>query len=151
MVDDAETIEVQKLPPNWVHLRPDEALKFEAELRREMCAEHVLYGTKAAAVARRSGFDDFLFQVPDRFYAEVHLTWRPEKNPDYPWTTFCFDGRLVRMAADTARAGIMTPPPLRLQIALVSKVFEREGGAESQLVQGIREGVHLVIELAARE
>ena len=82
----SENAGMLKLPRNWVYLEQDEAIKFEAELRRELCPQHVLYGLDATAIARRARFDDFLFQIPDKLYAQVHLTWRSETDPHFPRT-----------------------------------------------------------------
>ena len=59
-----------------------------AELEREMPSGHVLYGRKAVCIARRYDCDDVLFRLPDgpAPYAVVHLTYRRENNPEWPWT-----------------------------------------------------------------
>jgi len=76
------------LPPNWVELKPAEALMLETELRREIPPTHQLYGRELLAVARRGGRDDVLF-VPREEGGDVfcvHLTWAIEKDPAWPWT-----------------------------------------------------------------
>lgn len=74
------------LPPEWIELTAAEARPLESELQRELAPEHQLYGRELRAVARRDS-DDVLFAAPDRegpvFW--VHLTWRVEQLPDWPW------------------------------------------------------------------
>lgn len=64
----------------------------EVELRNECSAGHPLFGQKAISVARRFDSDDVLFLLLDHPapLAVVHLSWtgRPERNPDWPHTTF---------------------------------------------------------------
>jgi hypothetical protein len=60
----------------------------EAELSRELPADHVLAGKAVQAVAARADRDDVLFSLPDGGYAVVHLTWsgRREASPEWPST-----------------------------------------------------------------
>ncbi len=60
-----------------------------AELHRELCPAHCLYRRKVVALGRRRGRDDVLFRLIDhqQAFAIVHLTWRQESDPDFPWTT----------------------------------------------------------------
>ncbi|OMQ44731.1 hypothetical protein BKP54_09955 [Ensifer sp. 1H6] len=74
------------LPADWHFLSRESATQIENELRRELCEAHVLHGVQVQALARKQGRDDFLFRVPDRTYAQVHLTWRYEPSPDWPST-----------------------------------------------------------------
>lgn len=60
--------------------------QFDEELRREVCSEHVLYGVDARVIARRQDLDDFLFELSDSRYANVHLTWSKELDPTWPST-----------------------------------------------------------------
>jgi len=63
-------------------------VRFEAELAREVSSQHQLFGVSVECTARRKDRDDFLFSlVGCASLAVVHLTWRPEKLPDFPWTT----------------------------------------------------------------
>ena len=67
-----------------------------AELVREVCSEHCLFGVNAIALATNSApdrYDDVLFGVdlPDHRYAMVHLTWKPETLSDFPSTTLYRD------------------------------------------------------------
>ena len=74
----------------WQAINPDQAQEFEDEVRREVCAEHAMFGRSAAVVGRRKDRDDFLFYLgnkPPRF-AVVHLTFQKEKMPEWPKTTF---------------------------------------------------------------
>lgn len=66
------------------HLCDD--VRFETELARELCDGHVLYGVHAKIVARRQDLDDFLFELPDGRFANVHLTWAHESHPTWPST-----------------------------------------------------------------
>jgi len=59
---------------------------FEEELRREVCEKHVLFGIDAKIIARRQDLDDFLFELPNGRFANVHLTWSKESNPTWPGT-----------------------------------------------------------------
>ena len=73
------------LPDGWVGL----AGSAEAELAREVCSGHELHGAACHAVGF-NGDDpsEFLF-VTDRPVAPlafVHLTWRPECDPGWPFT-----------------------------------------------------------------
>ena len=63
-----------------------ERASLEAELKRELCPAHVLYDHAATALGRRWRRDDVLFRLSDGRVAQVHLTWRPETNPDWPAT-----------------------------------------------------------------
>lgn len=62
----------------------------EVELTKEVCLGHPLYGREAVSVGRRGDRDDVLFLLPDNppALAVVHLTWRPEKHPEWPRATF---------------------------------------------------------------
>lgn len=59
-----------------------------SELRRELPAEHVLFGRTVQTVGRRQDCDDVLFYlggfVPQ--FAVVHLTYSRETRPDWPHT-----------------------------------------------------------------
>lgn len=77
------------LPDRWDVLTEAETLKFTAELNREMCETHMLYGSAVKAIARFEKRDDFLFcdsDVESACYV-VHLSWTEETKPDFPWTT----------------------------------------------------------------
>ncbi|MBN9027024.1 MAG: hypothetical protein J0H20_15830 [Rhizobiales bacterium] len=56
------------------------------ELQRELCSAHLLYGQEAVALARRWRRDDVLFGLTDGRFAQVHLTWRQQSNPEWPAT-----------------------------------------------------------------
>lgn len=75
------------LPPDWFSIVDDDVGRFEKELAREVCPEHILSGVTAKCIARRYDRDDFLFRVglEDHEYAVVHLTWSKETSPDCPW------------------------------------------------------------------
>ena len=61
---------------------------WEAQLKREVGPQHVLFGADAALIARRFDCDDALFQLSDGRIADVHLTWSrgPEPDPSWPNT-----------------------------------------------------------------
>lgn len=63
-----------------------ERKSLEAELARELCPEHLLYGLEASALARRWRRDDILFRLGDGRFAQVHLTHRLETDPQWPST-----------------------------------------------------------------
>jgi|GEM_PF-949502 hypothetical protein len=77
------------LPDRWAALSPEESMKFTNELHREVCGAHILHATPMKAVARLNGRDDFLFCGADVIAPcyVVHLTWREERSPDFPWVT----------------------------------------------------------------
>lgn len=79
----------------WQPVAPTDAAPLEAELRRELSANHPLFGLPLTAIGRRSDADDVLFvirQEPLRL-AVVRLTWRgsAEADPQWPATEF-FEG-----------------------------------------------------------
>lgn len=62
---------------------------FEAELQHEVCPSHPLYRVNCRAVARSCEHPDefiFLTDRPDMPLAFVHLTWRVEEDPEFPYT-----------------------------------------------------------------
>lgn len=65
---------------------PCDDTRFEKELARELCEKHVLYGVPAKIIARRQALDDYLFELSDGRFANVHLTWSHESNPTWPRT-----------------------------------------------------------------
>jgi hypothetical protein len=76
------------LPDGWLG-RVGRVSSAEAELKREICPGHVLYGRTCRAVAYnpRHG-DEFLFVTDDQHnpIAFVHLTWQTERDPKWPYT-----------------------------------------------------------------
>jgi hypothetical protein len=60
--------------------------RLKDELRREVCQKHVLHGIDAKIIARRQDCDQFLFELDDGRFAEVHLTWSKETDPAWPDT-----------------------------------------------------------------
>lgn len=73
------------LPEGWFPIDDiKDQMGFAAELEREMCAGHKLYGLKSRAIARCSARDDFIFEVEGRGWAFVHLTWSKETQPEWP-------------------------------------------------------------------
>lgn len=73
-------------PSQWTILDSNQAAEAEAELHREMSKEHILYGANTKAIAKRTGRSDYLFQIPDNVFAQIHLTWSVENAPEWPST-----------------------------------------------------------------
>lgn len=82
------------LPGVWWDLRdlPEEVAGSEvsaealvAELRREIAAGHRLNGVAVEAIAVRKHLKDTIFWLPtERQWANVHLTWSVETQPQWP-------------------------------------------------------------------
>ena len=74
------------LTPWHQHTNPAAA---EAELARELSGSHVLANVPVTALACRQDQDDVLFQLNDGSgrVAVLHLTYRKESAPDWPFTT----------------------------------------------------------------
>ena len=73
----------------WHPILPIRAPHSEAELHRELCPKHVLFGRPVSAIGYRQDCDDVLFylgEIAPRF-AVVHLTFQPETNPKWPETS----------------------------------------------------------------
>ncbi|MCA9610303.1 MAG: hypothetical protein KC619_32130 [Myxococcales bacterium] len=70
----------------WELLPKERRPALERELRRELCAEHVLFGRDCVAVASRGDRDDVLFLVDGAQLVVVHLTWNEETDPGWPST-----------------------------------------------------------------
>ena len=74
----------------WNIISPDHAPLVEAELKREMCAGHVLFGRSVTAIGYRDdgGDGDILFYLGDKLprFAVVHLTYRRETLTAWPHT-----------------------------------------------------------------
>jgi hypothetical protein len=72
---------------DWATIESEsERASLEAELQRELCPAHVLYGQTAVALGRRWRRDDILFRLDDGRVAQVHLTHRREQDPAWPAT-----------------------------------------------------------------
>jgi len=97
---DASQIQWRK---RWLAILPDHASQAEAELHREMCAGHVLFGRSVTAVGRRQDCSDILFYLGDVSpqFAVAHLTFQKESRPNWPSTSL-FDS----LAAWTERCMI---------------------------------------------
>ena len=67
----------------------DEDGSLVEELRREICDRHILFGVDARAVGTRIDCDDVLFVTdnPHKPIAVVHLTWKLETDPKWPFTS----------------------------------------------------------------
>jgi len=95
----------------WWPVRPEHAPAIEAELRREMCAGHVLFGKHVSAIGRRQDQDDFLFALSDDRYvlACVHLGFGKRTNSDPRWPeTYLYESLSAweeRLALDVLEFG----------------------------------------------
>jgi len=87
---------VELIPGDKLHLLEpwyslvDPEPRLGQELYKEISKNHILYGEKVNAIARRRDNDDVLFELIDskNKYAIVHLTWKSkiEKDVSYPRT-----------------------------------------------------------------
>jgi hypothetical protein len=68
----------------WHSISSDGAAKAEAEIHREMCTGHVLFGRSVMAIGCRQDCDDISFYLGESMppFAVVHLTYRREHSPD---------------------------------------------------------------------
>lgn len=69
---------------------PNEAARANAELRREISHDHVLFGRSFTAIGYRQDCDDVLFYLGETAprFAVVHLTQTQETNSQWPRTRF---------------------------------------------------------------
>ncbi len=73
----------------WVKVTGEDADDLVAELKHEVPSGHPLHGVPVLALAENiAAYDDFLFQLEDGTgrVAFVHLTWKKESNPEFPFT-----------------------------------------------------------------
>lgn len=73
----------------WHAIDRDYAAKAEAEIHREICRGHVLFGRSVVAVGYRQDCDDVLFYLGETApsFAVVHLSYQRETRPEWPSTT----------------------------------------------------------------
>lgn len=64
----------------------DERARLDRELQQELCPGHIRHGVTASVIGKRRARADFLYLLADGRFAQVHLTWKPEQNPTWPWT-----------------------------------------------------------------
>lgn len=71
----------------WLLINDAVAERLQQELVKELSQEHILYGTKAQAIAKREDNDDVVFWISaiDQ-YAVVHLTYAQETSKTFPIT-----------------------------------------------------------------
>lgn len=69
---------------HWREVEGDEATALQAELRRELCPGHPLYGLEANPWLICWPDKDVAFSLSDGRVALVHLTFALETNPAYP-------------------------------------------------------------------
>lgn len=67
---------------------PQETQRLSAELSSELPPNHILFGLKVTAIAKRIDRDDVLFEIVGGTapLAIVHLTWQRESDPRWPST-----------------------------------------------------------------
>ena len=68
----------------WRDVEANEADALQAELKRELCPEHALYGLEAAPWRIAWPDKDVAFILADGRVALVHLTFKPEAMPNWP-------------------------------------------------------------------
>lgn len=89
-----KTQDAEALPESWIPVDARTSDSLVAELQRELSPRHVLFGHRVRAIARSEAQDDVLFESlanPPAVFV-VHLTWKPETEADWPFTTR-FDSR----------------------------------------------------------
>lgn len=69
----------------WRDVAVDEAAALRAELKRELCPSHCLYGLDAEPWLICWPGKDVAFTLPDGRVALVHLTFKTETSPAYPF------------------------------------------------------------------
>jgi hypothetical protein len=82
-----DTSQIQWREP-WLPASPEQASQAEAELPRELCAGHVLFGRSVTAIGVGQDCDDVLFYLGESApsFAVVHLTFQRETQPRWPDT-----------------------------------------------------------------
>lgn len=68
----------------WRDIEGNEAAALQAELKRELCPDHPLYGQHAEPWLICWPDKDVAFTLPDGRVALIHLTHSPETDPAYP-------------------------------------------------------------------
>lgn len=68
----------------WRDIEGHEATVLQAELKRELCPDHPLYGHHAEPWLISWPDKDVAFTLSDGRVALVHLTYNRETHPDYP-------------------------------------------------------------------
>src|SRR4051812_10961470 len=71
----------------WQPISPAAREAYELELQTELCAEHLLYGCRATAIARTSNGDDILFLLHNNpcVLGVIHLTFVGKREPNPLW------------------------------------------------------------------
>ena len=64
----------------WI---PESLATFDAELKKELCKSHPLYGCELVAVARNDRNDDVLYG-DEWGFCNVHLTWNQDEQAPFP-------------------------------------------------------------------
>lgn len=93
----------------WYALTDDrqQSAAMEQELARELPEGHELSGLPMAALARRDGSDDVLFQITDGSgrVAMIHLTWTSQPPEQLPWPGSTVYASLEAWAEAVMRVG----------------------------------------------
>ncbi|MBT9254431.1 hypothetical protein KMZ32_01825 [Phycicoccus sp. MAQZ13P-2] len=80
-------MDLSRLSELWTDVRGTEAgAELEAELAREVAANHPLAHVSVQAVAVRKLRKEVIYAVPDGRWVWVHLTWTKESDPRWPST-----------------------------------------------------------------
>lgn len=69
----------------WREVEVTESPALQAELKRELCPDHPLHGLEAVPWRIAWPDKDVAFTLPDGRVALVHLTFKPEADPAYPF------------------------------------------------------------------
>ncbi len=79
-------VRLADLGPRWWWASKHHEAKILAELRAEMPAGHLLYGVTVQVVAVKKLMKDVVLWLPESGqWAWVHLTYRQETDPQFPW------------------------------------------------------------------
>ena len=72
------------LPSRWMSVRDEVGQALAEEFQREAHSSHALNGVPLKGIARRKGYDDYLFELGNGGFAVIHLTFAQEKTPSFP-------------------------------------------------------------------
>lgn len=72
-----------ELPEPWYWTEDD----LTKQLKKEIHYSHILYNKHIKTIARREDQDDVLFELEDKKFAVVHLTWRELPHANNMWPT----------------------------------------------------------------
>lgn len=87
-----ESRSIFQWPEPWGETGLEMGRALEAELKCEVTLGHPLHGVSVSALARRDDCDDVLFAIiGSPSVAVVHLSYRKETNPSWPYSQFYAD------------------------------------------------------------